>query len=152
MKYSIVIFLIGVSLLAAGCNKDKTTAEQTNQSPAQAEATVENTQTASNSATSTSSNPKPKTPSPSPTTTPTPTVKTYTMVEVSQANSKSKCWTVISGSVYDLTSFISMHPGGASKILPICGKDGTTAFNGQHGTQSSPMNMLAKLKIGVLAS
>jgi cytochrome b involved in lipid metabolism len=125
MKYSLIIFLIGTSLLAAGCNIDRTKAGQSDQLSVQTGTTVQNTQ---------------------------PTVKSYTMAEVNQANSQSKCWTVIGGSVYDLTTYMSIHPGGVSKILSLCGTDGTKAFNNQHGMQSLPINTLEKLKIGVLAS
>jgi cytochrome b involved in lipid metabolism len=59
--------------------------------------------------------------------------KTYTMEEISKHNSKESCWTVIRGEVYDLTNWIDKHPGGADKILKICGKDGTDLFVKQHG-------------------
>ena len=147
MKYSLAILFIATSLLAAGCNKGETTAEQTNQPETTTEAVVGNEQNPATAIVTTPPTTKPKTAP-----TPAPTVKSYTMAEVNQANSKSKCWTVINGSVYDLTSVIAMHPGGASKILPLCGTDGTTAFNNQHATQSSPLKMLAKLKLGLLTS
>jgi cytochrome b involved in lipid metabolism len=35
---------------------------------------------------------------------------------------------VISGRVYDLTSYIGIHPAGPGEIIPYCGKDGTMAF------------------------
>lgn len=57
----------------------------------------------------------------------------YTMASVATHNSKDSCWTVINGNVYDLTGWISKHPGGAGNILKICGIDGTAAFEGQHG-------------------
>ena len=55
------------------------------------------------------------------------------MEAVAQHSSKESCWSVIDGKVYDLTSWISKHPGGAGSILRICGVDGTAAFNSQHG-------------------
>lgn len=80
----------------------------------------------------------------------TPTVKSYTMTEVSAANTESNCLTVINGTVYNLTAFINKHPGGDRNILRICGKDGTSAFSGQHGGESKPENMLATFDVGVL--
>lgn len=78
------------------------------------------------------------------------TSTTYTMADVQAANSATKCYTVISGSVYDLTGFLSQHPGGEANILKICGKDGTTAFDNQHGGQNRPETTLANYKIGTL--
>jgi cytochrome b involved in lipid metabolism len=63
------------------------------------------------------------------TTTPAPANRiVLTATEVAKHNKQSDCWMIISNKVYDLTSAISGHPGGASTILPYCGKDGTTAF------------------------
>ncbi len=90
------------------------------------------------------------TPAPKPTPTPTPTVKTYTLAEVQAANSKTKCWSVISGNVYDLTPFTPGHPGGQAAILGLCGKDGTAAFLAQHGGQARPESVLAKYFLGAL--
>jgi hypothetical protein len=35
-------------------------------------------------------------------------------------------------------------------ILSLCGKDGTVAFNAQHGGQGRPETELASFKIGTL--
>jgi cytochrome b involved in lipid metabolism len=50
------------------------------------------------------------------------------LVEVAKHNNSSSCWMVISGKVYDVTTAISSHPGGAGNILSSCGKDATAAF------------------------
>jgi cytochrome b involved in lipid metabolism len=78
--------------------------------------------------------------------------KTYTMEEVAKHNSKESCWTVIRGEVYDLTNWIDKHPGGADKILKICGKDGTDLFVRQHGDKEKPEKILESFEIGVLKS
>lgn len=80
-----------------------------------------------------------------------PTVKQYTMTEITAANTESNCLTVINGTVYNLTAFINKHPGGDRNILRICGKDGTSAFNGQHGGEAKPEKMLATFSVGTLA-
>lgn len=82
--------------------------------------------------------------------TPAPAVKTYTMAEVAAANSNTKCWSVISGKVYNLTPFTPGHPGGQAAILGLCGKDGTAAFLAQHGGQARPESTLAKYFLGAL--
>jgi cytochrome b involved in lipid metabolism len=73
----------------------------------------------------------------------------YTLAQVQAHSSSLDCWTIVGSNVYDLTSFISQHPGGQETILSICGKDGTAAFEGQHGGQRRPANELQSLEIGV---
>ena len=97
-----------------------------------------------------SSMPMPTTTLPAPT--PEPELAGITMAEVARHDSKVSCWTVIKGSVYDVTSYISKHPGGASRILSLCGKDGTTAFEGQHDGDRRPESTLATFKIGALST
>ena len=77
--------------------------------------------------------------------------KTYTMADVAKHYTQSSCWTAINGEVYDVTSWIGQHPGGAQAILSLCGIDGSTAFNDQHGGQRRPANELAGFLIGSLA-
>lgn len=88
---------------------------------------------------------------PVPTPAPAQQPGTYTMTQVATHASASSCWSVINGGVYDLTSWIGQHPGGSKAILGICGKDGSSAFNDQHGGQRRPANELTGFKIGALA-
>lgn len=74
----------------------------------------------------------------------------YTSGEVAQHSSESSCWSIIEGSVYDLTSYVPRHPGGKREILNICGRDGTSLFDGQHGGDSKPERILAGYLIGPL--
>lgn len=76
--------------------------------------------------------------------------KTYTMADVQMHNTKADCWSAIGGNVYDLTSWVSRHPGGEGPIIGLCGTDGTTAFTNKHGNGGKPKSMLALLKIGTL--
>jgi cytochrome b involved in lipid metabolism len=76
--------------------------------------------------------------------------KTYSFEEVQTHNSKQSCWSAIRGKVYDLTSWISNHPGGEKAILSICGKDGTEAFVNQHGGKNKPEKALSQFEIGEL--
>jgi hypothetical protein len=85
---------------------------------------------------------------------PTPEVTTasgYTMAKVKENNSATSCWSLINGNVYDLTKWINSHPGGASAIKGICGRDGSSNFNGRHGGQSNPAENLAGYLLGPLA-
>ncbi len=77
------------------------------------------------------------------------TLKSYTSTEVAQHTTKASCWSMINGNIYDLTSWIPKHPGGEGAILSICGIDGSSAFNGQHGRSSKVANVLVGFKIGV---
>lgn len=79
------------------------------------------------------------------------TQTTYTAKEVAGHGSAQSCWSIIDGTVYDLTSFASGHPGGDQAILAICGLDGTAAFNGQHGGNPRTLQILSTLKIGTVA-
>lgn len=72
------------------------------------------------------------------------------MVDVVKHNKSSDCWTVVNGGVYNVTSWINEHPGGASAIISMCGVDGSSAFDDQHGGQRSPERELASFKIGNL--
>lgn len=76
--------------------------------------------------------------------------KKMTIADVAIHNNAQSCFSVISGMVYDLTSYISQHPGGSQRILTICGKDGTSAFNNKHSGQSKSQQTLIQFKIGVL--
>jgi cytochrome b involved in lipid metabolism len=77
--------------------------------------------------------------------------KTFLLAEVARHNSISDCYSVVDGIVYDLTDYVSKHPGGKSKILSICGRDGTRAFDNQHGSSGKIANILSSFEIGVLA-
>lgn len=76
--------------------------------------------------------------------------KEFTLEEISRNNTEQSCYSVINDNVYDLTSWIQKHPGGARNILRICGKDGTAEFGGQHGGEQRPESILDGFKIGVL--
>lgn len=85
----------------------------------------------------------------------TPTNSTpsgITMNEVATHKSSASCWSVINGSVYDLTGWIPNHPGGPQRILQICGIDGSAKFNGQHGGSSKVLKILAGFKIGTVSN
>lgn len=99
----------------------------------------------------------PVTSAPAPATKPTQTqtsqaANTYTLAQVASHNSAASCYSAINGSVYDLTSFVSRHPGGAAAIKSLCGVDGTAAYNNQHGGSGRPASELASLRIGSLAN
>ncbi|OAL04077.1 hypothetical protein IQ06DRAFT_375085 [Phaeosphaeriaceae sp. SRC1lsM3a] len=52
--------------------------------------------------------------------------------EVAKHNSKKSCWIVLDSKAYDVTSFVSDHPGGAPIILRNAGSDATEEFKKYH--------------------
>jgi len=104
-------------------------------------------------------------PTPAPTalpTTPTQTAVpsaqqlTLTQSEIATHNSLSNCWLIIAGKVYEVTRYLSQHPGGANVIAQYCGQDGSSAFQTKGGRGSnhsnSAYNLLANYLIGTVGS
>lgn len=77
-------------------------------------------------------------------------IAALTATEIAKHNTTSDCWSVVSGNVYDLTGYANSHPGGASAISSLCGKDATQAFQGQHSGQQRPESTLAAFLLGPL--
>ena len=125
-------------------------------------ATVSATPTLSQSATvkpSASATPSPSqsaTQSPSPSKSATPSASVIsgltklTLEEVKKHDSGTSCWSIVYGNVFDLTKWITKHPGGAAVIRAICGKDGSDAFEGQHAGEGKPANQLSNYYLGKL--
>jgi hypothetical protein len=76
--------------------------------------------------------------------------KVIPMSEVTLHATGKDCWTVINGTVYDLTAWVSEHPGGSGPIMTLCGTDGTNSFTTQHGGQARPEAELAGFEIGTV--
>lgn len=49
-------------------------------------------------------------------------------------STKFDCWILISGKVYDVSSYLAEHPGGDDILLRYGGKDGTKGFEDQKHT------------------
>lgn len=75
--------------------------------------------------------------------------KSYTLAEVKLQATAGKCWTIIDAKVYDLSAWISKHPGGEAAIKSLCGIDGTAKFKAMHGGAAKPEAVLASYQIGV---
>ena len=83
---------------------------------------------------------------------PEPVESKYSMANIAKNDSTSSCWAAISGKAYDLTDWISEHPGGAGAIVSICGTDATSVFQGKHGGQSGPASSLSSFLLGDVGS
>lgn len=81
----------------------------------------------------------------------TTATKTYTMRQVRRHNTAANCWSAVNRKVYDLTTWISQHPGGKQAIRGMCGRNATSAFNAQHGGARNVSRILSGYLIGKLA-
>jgi cytochrome b involved in lipid metabolism len=119
---------------------------------ATAKASVSASAKPSASATPTPSLSATQSPSPSKSATPSATtaLTKLTLDEVKKHDSSTSCWSIVYGNVFDLTKWITKHPGGAEKIRAICGKDGTTSFEKQHTGDGGAAKQLSNYFLGKL--
>ncbi len=73
----------------------------------------------------------------------TDSIPTYTLADVSSHDSQSDCWLALSGKVYDVTDFISSHPGGQA-ILEGCGTDATDLYETRPMGSGTPHSQRAR--------
>merc|ERR1712232_1410401 len=52
--------------------------------------------------------------------------------EVAKHSSDTDCWCIVGDDVYDVTNFLSEHPGGKKAIMLFAGKDATEEFDMLH--------------------
>jgi len=75
--------------------------------------------------------------------------QTYTPADVAAHATAGNCWVIFENKVYDVTSYLSAHPGGAGAITPYCGADLTAPFDAQ-GHSNSARNIFANYYVGDL--
>ncbi len=85
---------------------------------------------------------------------------TLNMTEILKHNKSTDCWMLISGKVYNITSYFGSHPGGNSPMAATCGEDataeyatknpGATTSTGGQSHSSSAAAMLGNYFIGNL--
>lgn len=78
-----------------------------------------------------------------PSTQPVDVQKSYTLTEIASHNSEKDCWMAIEQKVYNVTEFVSSHPGGKA-ILGGCGQDATKLFNERPTNDKGPHPAQAK--------
>jgi cytochrome b involved in lipid metabolism len=79
--------------------------------------------------------------------------KVITRKEVEKHHSFEKgIWVTYEDSVYDVTHFISNHPGGKDKLMEVAGKDIASkwAIYAHHKTSLLVSDLLKEMKIGIL--
>ena len=80
---------------------------------------------------------------------PTASAVHFTAATVAEHNRPDDGWIIVRGEVYNVTSFLTSHPGGPGVILPFLGRDATEPFEETGHSQHATMT-LAKLRIGIL--
>jgi cytochrome b involved in lipid metabolism len=48
--------------------------------------------------------------------------------ELKKHNKREDAWTAINSKVYNITPYLSFHPGGEKQIMRVAGRDGTKLF------------------------
>ena len=60
------------------------------------------------------------------------TTQWITKEELKTHRTTADAWISIRGVVYDVTSYMQFHPGGAKILLASCGRDSTDLFDRHH--------------------
>jgi len=72
----------------------------------------------------------------------------YSWEEVRKHNHAADCWVVIRQVVYDITSYVDKHPGGAATLKTAAGGDVTSLFETSHWYSDTPRRVLNKYAVG----
>ncbi|KAH8100612.1 FMN-dependent dehydrogenase-domain-containing protein [Cristinia sonorae] len=70
--------------------------------------------------------------------------------QVSEHSNDKSCWVIIKNKVYDVTEFLSEHPGGAKIILKYAGRDATSAYEPIHPPDALDKNLSPEKHLGDL--
>jgi L-lactate dehydrogenase (cytochrome) len=72
--------------------------------------------------------------------------------ELQKHTSEDDLWTLIHGTVYDITEFVHQHPGGKGVILKTTGRDATQAFSQVHSIDILQMLPSSAIKGKIIIS
>ncbi|CRG83192.1 hypothetical protein PISL3812_00542 [Talaromyces islandicus] len=76
--------------------------------------------------------------------------KVFDAAEVAKHNSAESCWVVLYGKVYDVTDFLSSHPGGVKAILRLAGADATEEYDPIHPPGILEENLKPEALLGTI--
>lgn len=69
---------------------------------------------------------------------------------VARHTSADDCWVILYNTVYDVTDFLSSHPGGAKIILKLAGRDATEEYDPIHPPGTLEGNLKPEAKLGTV--
>ena len=78
------------------------------------------------------------------------TLKTFSISEIKQHNHDQSVWIVLHDKVYDVTKYITEHPGGEEVLLQHAGTNGTRDFE-DVGHSSDARELMQDYYIGEVA-
>lgn len=73
-----------------------------------------------------------------------------TLEELSQHVKDTDTWMAINGTVWDITGFAGIHPGGPDIIQEYSGRDASEPYNSVHSLKLAENNFEASQRIGIL--
>ncbi|KJZ73529.1 hypothetical protein HIM_07085 [Hirsutella minnesotensis 3608] len=74
--------------------------------------------------------------------------KVYDAAEVAKHNTRDSCWVILYDNVYDVTDFLTSHPGGSKIILKLAGRDATEEYDPVHPPGTLEENLKPEAKLG----
>jgi L-lactate dehydrogenase (cytochrome) len=77
---------------------------------------------------------------------------TVTADQLAHHSDKQSCWLAIDGTVWDVTSFVDKHPGGAKLILKLAGQDATEEYNTFHNSSLVQETLGPEARVGTIDS
>lgn len=78
-------------------------------------------------------------------------MKSYTIEQVQAHNKPNDCWIIIEGKVFDVTNFLTEHPGGKKVLAKMAGKDASKQFKTFHN-DSIMQRIGLPMQIGVIGT
>ncbi|EIW67529.1 hypothetical protein TREMEDRAFT_18995, partial [Tremella mesenterica DSM 1558] len=72
-----------------------------------------------------------------------------TMDELKSHNKRDDAWSIFNGKVYNITPYLSFHPGGEEELMRVAGREGTKLFMLTHSWVNLEY-MLHECLIGML--
>ncbi|EGC38083.1 delta 5 fatty acid desaturase [Dictyostelium purpureum] len=78
--------------------------------------------------------------------------KQYSWTEIAKHNTENDCWVAVDGKVYDISKWVSQHPGGKEVLMLGAGRDVTNLFESYHPMSDKPSAILKNYEIGFISS